>query len=416
MENNKQDSSQSSTKDSTVESVNNEAESSTELEQSKTSNTQKSTSKNHQKIQTTDAKDSEKTHRTDSDPEVAPKQKSSWWIRLSILLCLIIALVGIGISYLLLIELESQKIELQTQYQQTQAISNEVTEALIEPKRRIAELEVQQQNDTLAYQQQNQLAKSHQQLQERVATIAQRNPNHWMASEAEYLVRMAGRKLWLENDPKTAASLLSSADDRIEAMKDPALLPIRRALAHDLAQTNAIKTTDVAGTIYSIDSILNQLDSLPLNRAKAQTAEDLAEQHVMTDSLDDWQSNLAKTWHSVTDGFITIRKRTTDLEPLLAPDQQWYLIENIRNKLLQAQLALYQHDEVNYRQSIGFARTWIQQYFDLDEAQTQETMTALDALITVKIEQVKHTNFESTRLLQQLITFGSLVPAEEPQL
>ncbi|WP_394497174.1 uroporphyrinogen-III C-methyltransferase [Shewanella sp. ENK2] len=350
-------------------------------------------------------------------PSDKPKHnKSSWWVRLSILLCLIIALAGIGISYLLLIELESQKIELQTQYQQTQAISNEVTEALIEPKRRIAELEVQQQNDTLAYQQQNQLAKSHQQLQERVATLAQRNPNHWMASEAEYLVRMAGRKLWLENDPKTAAGLLKSADDRIEAMKDPTLLPIRRALAHDLAQTNAIKTTDVAGTIYTIDGILNQLDSLPLNRAKAQSAEDLAEQHVITDSLDDWQSNLAKTWHSVTDGFITIRKRTTDIEPLLAPNQQWYLIENIRNKLLQAQLALYQHDEVNYRQSIGFARTWIQQYFDLDEDLTQDTMTALDALITVKIDQVKHTNFESTRLLQQLITYGSLVPAEEPQL
>ncbi|MEZ9142221.1 MULTISPECIES: uroporphyrinogen-III C-methyltransferase [unclassified Shewanella] len=413
MENNKQDSSQLNTKDSTAESVNNEAESSTELETSTTPSTKQtaqSTTPSSTKIVDTES------HSDSDDAASTSNRKSSWWVRLSILLCLIIALAGIGISYLLLVELESQKIELQTQNQQTQAISNEVTEALIEPKRRIAELEIQQQNDSLAYQQQNQLAKSHQQLQERVATIAQRNPNHWMASEAEYLVRMAGRKLWLENDPKTAASLLSSADDRIEAMKDPALLPIRRALAHDLAKTNAIKTTDVAGTIYTIDSILIQLDSLPLNRAKAQSAEDLAEQHVMTDSLDDWQSNLAKTWHSVTDGFITIRKRTTDLEPLLAPDQQWYLIENIRNKLLQAQLALYQHDEVNYRQSIGFARTWIQQYFDLEETKTQEAMTALDALITVKIEQVKHTNFESTRLLQQLITFGSLVPTEEPQL
>lgn len=413
MENNKQDSSQLNTKDSTAESVNNEAESSTELETSTTPSTKQtaqSTTPSSTKIVDTES------HSDSDDATSTSNRKSSWWVRLSILLCLIIALAGIGISYLLLVELESQKIELQTQNQQTQAISNEVTEALIEPKRRIAELEIQQQNDSLAYQQQNQLAKSHQQLQERVATIAQRNPNHWMASEAEYLVRMAGRKLWLENDPKTAASLLSSADDRIEAMKDPALLPIRRALAHDLAKTNAIKTTDVAGTIYTIDSILIQLDSLPLNRAKAQSAEDLAEQHVMTDSLDDWQSNLAKTWHSVTDGFITIRKRTTDLEPLLAPDQQWYLIENIRNKLLQAQLALYQHDEVNYRQSIGFARTWIQQYFDLEETKTQEAMTALDALITVKIEQVKHTNFESTRLLQQLITFGSLVPTEEPQL
>lgn len=348
--------------------------------------------------------------------DTQPKNQSSWWVKLGILLCLIIAIAGIGISYLLLVELESQKIELQSQNQQTKAILNNITEEFIEPKRRIAELEIQQQNDSLAYQKQNQLAKSHKQLQERVATLAQRNPNHWMASEAEYLVRMAGRKLWLENDPKTAASLLASADDRIEAMRDPALLPIRRALANDLARTNSIKTTDIAGTIYAIDGLLHQLDNLSLNRAKAQSAEDLTEQNVISDSLDDWQSNLAKTWHSVTDGFITIRKRTTDMEPLLAPDQQWYLVENIRNKLLQAQLALYQHDEVNYRQSIGFSHTWVQQYFDLDEDKTQEAITALDALMTLSIEQVDYQNFDSTRLLQQLITYGELVPAEEPQL
>ncbi|MDO6620726.1 uroporphyrinogen-III C-methyltransferase [Pseudomonadota bacterium] len=352
---------------------------------------------------------------SEASPEKKHRSKSSWWVRFSILICLIIAIGGIGLSYLLWMELQEQKQQLQTQNQQTSVIGSQVTQALVEPNKRIAVLEAQQQQNSQAYQQQAQLAKSQQQLQQRVATLAQRNPNNWMASEAEYLVRMAARKLALENDPKTAASLLTSADERIEAMKDPTLLPIRRALANDLARTNSIKTTDVAGTIYAIDGILNQLDTLPLNRAKAQAAEDLAEQNAISDSVDDWQSNLAKTWHSVTDGFITIRKRTTDLEPLLAPDQQWYLVENIRNKLLQAQLALYQHDQVNYRQSVGFARTWIQQYFDLDEDKTQEALRALDALMTVTIEEINQQKFESTRLLQQLITYGELVPAEEPQ-
>ncbi|PMG42683.1 uroporphyrinogen-III C-methyltransferase [Shewanella sp. 10N.286.52.B9] len=352
---------------------------------------------------------------SEASPEKKHRSKSSWWVRFSILICLIIAIGGIGLSYLLWMELQEQKQQLQTQNQQTSVIGSQVTQALVEPNKRIAVLEAQQQQNSQAYQQQAQLAKSQQQLQQRVATLAQRNPNNWMASEAEYLVRMAARKLALENDPKTAASLLTSADERIEAMKDPTLLPIRRALANDLARTNSIKTTDVAGTIYAIDGILNQLDTLPLNRAKAQAAEDLAEQNAISDSVDDWQSNLAKTWHSVTDGFITIRKRTTDLEPLLAPDQQWYLVENIRNKLLQAQLALYQHDQVNYRQSVGFARTWIQQYFDLDEDKTQEALRALDALMTVTIEEINQQKFESTRLLQQHITYGELVPAEEPQ-
>ena len=52
-------------------------------------------------------------------------------------------------------------------------------------------------------------------------------PNDWMLAEASYLVRMAGRKLWLEQDLTTARALLIDADSRIQAIADPSLIPLR---------------------------------------------------------------------------------------------------------------------------------------------------------------------------------------------
>ncbi|QDE29865.1 uroporphyrinogen-III C-methyltransferase [Shewanella polaris] len=344
---------------------------------------------------------------------------SSWWIRLGVLFSLIVAIIAVGGCYWLYLQLDQQSNgqtqlgqNISEQVKQNKALKNELQQTAIATSKRITTLEQQQLNDTKAYAKLAQLQQSNKLLQERVAVIAQRSPNHWMASEAEYLVRMAGRKLWLENDPQTAIGLLQSADERISAMKDPALTALRKALANDINKVKALKTTDITNTIFELDTVIDNLVSLPLNRVDEHFAENKNTQPV-TDSIDDWQQNLSRTWHDLTDGFITIRKRTTDLEPLLSPEQQWYLVENIRNKLLQAELALYRFDQVNYKQSIALADKWLQQYFDLTDAKTKQTIEALDKLAKVNIEKITLNKFQASPLLQQLVTYGEIMPTEE---
>lgn len=344
---------------------------------------------------------------------------SSWWIRLGVLLSLIIGIAAIAACYWIYLQLDKQdsgQVQLgQTiteQAKQNQSLKYEVQQVEMTSNKRFSTLEQQQLNDTKAYAKLAELQQSNKLLQERVAVIAQRSPNHWMASEAEYLVRMAGRKLWLENDPQTAMGLLQSADERISAMKDPALTVLRKALADDINKVKSLKTTDITNTIFELDTVINGLTLLPLNRVNENFQEN-SDTQPMTDSIDDWQQNLARTWHDLTDGFVTIRKRTTDLEPLLSPEQQWYLVENIRNKLLQAQLSLYRFDQVNYQQSIALADKWLQQYFDLTDAKTKETVEALDKLARVKVEKITLNKFQASQLLQQLVTYGEIMPVEE---
>ncbi|MGR3970873.1 uroporphyrinogen-III C-methyltransferase [Shewanella sp. 1180_01] len=349
-------------------------------------------------------------------PSTAPSQtpasnRSSWAIRFGVLLALGLTACTLGGGFMLYQQMQQQLL---AQDAKNIALQDQLQQALLQPNQRIGQLEQQQLNDAKTYQELTKLAEDQNQLQDRINKLAQRSPTHWMASEAEYLVNMAGRKLWLEKDPRTATDLLKSADETIAAMNNPALLPIRKALAKDIAATASIKTTDIDGNVLALDALIEQLDKLPLNRTDAET--DAPEDTTITGDLNDWQSNLGKTWKALTQDFITIRHKTADAPALLAPEQQWYLVENIRHKLLQSQLALYRYDRAAYHQSLMMARKWIQTYFDTQDHKTAEAIAEIDKLATLELDPITLKSFAAKPLLLQLTSYGELTSSEDAPL
>lgn len=351
-----------------------------------------------------------------STPESTPTrpsspQKSSWTIRLGVLLALGLTACTLGGAVLLYQELQ-QQLQAQQQAQEANyaALQAQLQQGLQLPNQRLNQLEQQQLNDAKTYQDLSKLAANQDQFSERLNQLAARSPTHWMAAEADYLVNMAGRKLWLEKDPRTAIDLLKSADETIAAMNNPALLPIRKALAQDIAATANINITDIDGSALALDALIAQLNTLPLNRSANQT--DSAADTQLSNDLTDWQTNLAKTWKSITQDFITIRHRTAEAPELLAPQQQWYLVENIRHKLLQSQLALYRYDKATYQQALMMARTWIHSHFDSQDHHTIEIIAEIDKLAKVELEPISINSFSVKPLLLQLTTYGELAPTE----
>lgn len=347
-----------------------------------------------------------------STPSQTPaSNRSSWAIRFGVLLALGLTACTLGGGFMLYQQMQQQLL---AQDAKNIALQDQLQQALLQPNQRIGQLEQQQLNDAKTYQELTKLAEDQNQLQDRINKLAQRSPTHWMASEAEYLVNMAGRKLWLEKDPRTATDLLKSADETIAAMNNPALLPIRKALAKDIAATASIKTTDIDGSVLALDALIEQLDKLPLNRTDAET--DAPEDTNITGDLNDWQSNLGKTWKALTQDFITIRHRTADAPALLAPEQQWYLVENIRHKLLQSQLALYRYDRAAYHQSLMMVRKWIQTYFDTQDHSTAEAIAKIDKLATLELDPITLKSFAAKPLLLQLTSYGELTSSEDVPL
>ncbi|MCU7987287.1 uroporphyrinogen-III C-methyltransferase [Shewanella sp. SW24] len=343
--------------------------------------------------------------------QTAVPNRSSWAIRFGVLLALGLTACTLGGGFMLYQQMQQQLL---AQDAKNIALQDQLQQALLQPNQPIGQLEQQQLNDAKTYQELTKLAEDQNQLQDRINKLAQRSPTHWMASEAEYLVNMAGRKLWLEKDPRTATDLLKSADETIAAMNNPALLPIRKALAKDIAATASIKTTDIDGSVLALDALIEQLDKLPLNRTDAET--DAPEDTNITGDLNDWQSNLGKTWKALTQDFITIRHRTADAPALLAPEQQWYLVENIRHKLLQSQLALYRYDRAAYHQSLMMVRKWIQTYFDTQDHSTAEAIAKIDKLATLELDPITLKSFAAKPLLLQLTSYGELTSSEDVPL
>ena len=343
--------------------------------------------------------------------QTAVPNRSSWAIRFGVLLALGLTACTLAGGFMLYQQMQQQLL---AQDAKNIALQDQLQQALLQPNQRIGQLEQQQLNDAKTYQELTKLAEDQNQLQDRINKLAQRSPTHWMASEAEYLVNMAGRKLWLEKDPRTATDLLKSADETIAAMNNPALLPIRKALAKDIAATASIKTTDIDGSVLALDALIEQLDKLPLNRTDAET--DAPEDTNITGDLNDWQSNLGKTWKALTQDFITIRHRTADAPALLAPEQQWYLVENIRHKLLQSQLALYRYDRAAYHQSLMMVRKWIQTYFDTQDHSTAEAIAKIDTLATLELDPITLKSFAAKPLLLQLTSYGELTSSEDVPL
>jgi uroporphyrin-3 C-methyltransferase len=71
------------------------------------------------------------------------------------------------------------------------------------------------------------------------------------------------------------------------------------------------------------------------------------------------------------DSFITIRRRDATAVPLLAPNQDIYLRENIRSRLLVAAQAVPRHQDEVYKQALETVATWVRAYYDTNDAATK---------------------------------------------
>ncbi|MFM5697926.1 uroporphyrinogen-III C-methyltransferase [Aeromonas veronii] len=240
-------------------------------------------------------------------------------------------------------------------------------------------------------------------LQNRVLDLNDKRPNDWMLAESEYLVRMAGRKLWLEHDLVSAITLLGNADERIAALNDPSLMPIRKALAEDIAKLKGMPHIDREGLTLKLAALSDQIELLPLSTVSMPEAKAEPDQAVSANP-DEWESNLKKNWVKFTENFVTIRRRDGAVEALLSPQQEIFLRENLKTKLLQAQLSVYREQQALYEDSLDKAQRWLTQYFDTDNSATRYMQGEIDKLKGEQIQIDYPAQFKTQAMLEQVLT------------
>ena len=251
--------------------------------------------------------------------------------------------------------------------------------------------------------QQNASAKELETLREKVAVISGNDVRSWLLAQADYLVKLAGRKLWSDQDVTTAAALLKSADASLADMNDPSVMNVRRALTQDISNLSSVTQVDYDGVILKLNQLSNNVDNLRLADNDSDDAPMDSDGGELSGSVREWRQNLVKSWHNFMDDFITIRRRDNTAQPLLAPNQDVYLRENIRSRLLIAAQAVPRHQDEIYKQSIDTVSAWVRAWYDTNDAATKAFLAQLDELSQQNINMDLPDNLESQPLLEQLM-------------
>ena len=204
--------------------------------------------------------------------------------------------------------------------------------------------------------------------------------NDWLLAEAEYLVQLANYRLLLEKDVATAAVALKAADTRLAEVADPALLPIRKILAKDLQTLSNVPTIDLAGLSVTLTALSNNVANLPLNTPDPKTHKiTQAENPSASSEVKGVKDLPAAIWKDIK-SLIVIRNHEKPLQPLLAPEQHFFLVQNIGLLLEQSRLALLNgHNEI-YQERLTTAQKWINQYFDTGHNVTRNMLNSIAEL------------------------------------
>ncbi|XTZ40641.1 uroporphyrinogen-III C-methyltransferase [Salmonella enterica] len=247
------------------------------------------------------------------------------------------------------------------------------------------------------------LAKQLDEVQQKVATISGADAKTWQLAQADFLVKLAGRKLWSDQDVTTAAALLKSADASLADMNDPSLIAARRAITDDIASLSAVAQVDYDGIILKLNQLSNQIDNLRLADNNDDDSPMDADSDELSSSISEWRVNLQKSWQNFMDSFITIRRRDETAVPLLAPNQDIYLRENIRSRLLVAAQAVPRHQEETYKQALDNVSTWVRAYYDTDDAATKAFLEEVDKLSQQSIAMDLPESLQSQPILEKLM-------------
>lgn len=236
--------------------------------------------------------------------------------------------------------------------------------------------DIQKDTESETSQLQQQLA----QLKQQMASLSQSQPSDWLLHEAEYLIRVASRSLWLEKDTTAAIGLLHDAERRIQELNDPQFLPLRQIIQQDIASLQLLPKLNTDEVILKLMALSHQIEQLSLAMVKVPDSNEQASNLELSENASDWRENLAKSWKKFTSDFITVRRRTGNVEPLMSPAFQQNLRENLDLKLQTAIWAASKGNTEIYRQSLTDIQTWLNDYFDMAETSNQNFANTVVAM------------------------------------
>ncbi|MGQ9686146.1 MAG: uroporphyrinogen-III C-methyltransferase [Thiobacillaceae bacterium] len=316
------------------------------------------------------------------------------WLNPALVLAVVAVLAVMGVAWNTFDRLEAMELELARRIGEFDAASREARTAardanaiLSDLTARLSALETRAQD---AQSQQLALAAMYQELA--------RSQDERVVADIEQTLLLAQQQLRLAGNVRAALIALEAAEARLARLGKPQFSHLQEAIGRDIARLKLMPAADIAGINARLDVLVQNVDKLKLDTEPA-PAEPVAQSSEATG--DRWQRLWQEVWLELKQLVRVQRMDKTDLA-LVAPEQAWFLRENLKLRLLAARLAMLNRDEDSFRNDLAIAQDWVERHFNRQDDLTKSMLASLRELAALSVAQQEVDLTDSIKALRGL--------------
>lgn len=293
------------------------------------------------------------------------------WIWIALVVVVLLSVVSIGWFYQ---QLQQQETDIQSSLNELSSQNGDWQSKLEQHRQQLGRLDSDQ----------KELAEKLQQLTDKQQLSNAELQKRWAMQEVKYLLNVANQRAVLAHDVTGAIQALTMADKQLETLSDYRLHPLRAEIAEELMSLQSLTTLDIPGMAIQLQTLAAHVDKLRVKKGpEVDFSESPDTAEMATTETPAWKQAISDIWQQLR-SLVVIRHDQTGDAAVLAPEQRYFLYQNLRLQLESARLALLNADNNSFQHSLKTAINWLEQYFTGDE---RDAMLAnLNALAQQKID------------------------------
>lgn len=238
----------------------------------------------------------------------------------------------------------------------------------------------------------------------------------WLYAEVEYLLRLANQRVIMEGNVKGALTLFQDADNIIRQSDGITAFDLRKAIADNIAQLQAVSEVDVDGIYVRLSALAGQAQNLRQQQKVFERAKSPPEPATVATGFTAQLLALVKSAGTRLATLVDFRRNGERIKPILPPKEEYYLHQNLVLKIQMAQMALLRGDQTIYVSSLIEAQDWVKAHFDPNDSATSAMLKTLSDLAAIDIAQKMPDVSSSLKEVRKLMASFQAEPprADEP--
>ena len=217
------------------------------------------------------------------------------------------------------------------------------------------------------------------QIEELMQSLS-RSRDENLVVDIESALRLAQQQSQLTLSVEPLLAALRTSDQRLARAAQPRLARVRAAIARDIERIRSASVADVPGVLVKIDELARQIDDLPVLNAVASASAAAARRDAAVPAAPQWWNQALNVVREEARALVRVSRIDQPEAVLLAPEQAFFLRENLKLKLLNARLGLLARQTASARSDVAAASAALNRYFDPTSRKTQAAATQLQQL------------------------------------